>query len=121
KADADMRRIRQSAEGMQRQLSTVFGAALAGFGVRELVQIADSWTSINNRLRLVTASTAELTQVQERLFAVSQETRSSFEATADLYAAIARNARELGRSQDELVTLTRSINQAIQISGVSAA
>lgn len=97
-----------------------FAGLGAVIGAGELVQAADTYTLLTNRLRLVTRSSEELARVQQQLFASAQNTRSSYEATVELYARIARSSDQLGLSQSRLITLTETINQAIQISGASS-
>lgn len=89
-----------------------------GLLVREFVQLADSLTSINNRLSNVTSSSAELKAVTAELFAVSNRTRSSFEDNANLYNRMALATREFGLAQSDLLRITETMNQAITISGV---
>ena len=97
-------------------------AAIGGvFVVGRLAAIADGYTNIQNRLRLLTASQEELADVTERLFQISNRTRSSFEGTAELYARLGLSARELGVSQDQLLNFTESLNQAIILSGATGA
>jgi len=102
-------------------LRTAATAVIAALGVRELARYADTFTLINNRLRLVTDSSAELTRIQEELLNLANETRSPLEATAELFSRVARSTSELGISQQETLDLTRAVNQAIQISGATAA
>ncbi len=98
--------------------------ALIGIGaaaaVRELIRMADVYTNLQNRLRLVTTGTQNLGRVTDELFAISNRTRSSFEGTAELYARIALAAKDLGTGQQELLNFTESLNQAIILSGASA-
>lgn len=106
----------RAARGVQflRQALVGLGSALL---LRELSQMADTYTLITNRLRLVTSGTQNLADINDRLFASAQRTRTSYEATVDLYARIARNAGQLGLSQQRLLDITESVNQAIRISG----
>ena len=97
--------------------AAVIGTLLS---VRQIVQMADAYTSLQNRLRIVTASQRQLADVTDQLFRVSQRTATSFTATADLYARVALSSRELGVSQRELVRFTESVNKAILLSGASA-
>lgn len=118
------RQNRQSLERVKKSfisLGAVVGAALAA---RELVRFgitaSDTMTLVESRIKLVTDSVEELNSVQERLFRVAQETRSAFAPTVELYARVARSTKELGISQQEVIDLTRTVNQAIQISGATA-
>jgi tape measure domain-containing protein len=116
------------AERSNRQLSaasTALKAALTGviasIGVREIIQYADIWQNVANQLRQVTSGTAELEAIQVRLGNVANDTRASFESTANLYARLARSSTELGLSQSDLIGLTTTINQSFAVSGATAA
>lgn len=100
------------------------GGVLAGVSFvatgREAIQLADTYASMTARLGLVTRGTEELTRVQRELFTVAQQTRVGLVQTADLYGSLARNASQLGVSQNEVIAVTRTINQALTVSGTSA-
>jgi tape measure domain-containing protein len=101
---------------LQRALKTL----AAGAVLRFLLQQADAYTNLQNQLRLVTTSTAGLAVVTEDLLKVSNETRSSFEDTAKLYATVSKQSSALGLSQNETIAFTKSLNQAIILSGSDA-
>ena len=71
-------------------------------------------------MRQVTTGTQELTRAQQSLVNVARDTRSNFEATANLYARLARSTTELGLSQQNLLDLTTTINQSFAASGATA-
>lgn len=104
-----------------RALKSIAGGLLASFGIRELGRAADEFTNIGNRIRLVTDSTAEFNDVQDRVVALAQRTRTDLGATAELYARVARSTEDLGVSQNRVLAFTESVNQALQISGATAA
>lgn len=101
-------------------LRGVLAGTIAALGIRELGQYADQWTNINNRLKLVTDSERELIVVRRELQSLAQETRSGLQETTELFSRVARATEDLGTSQQEVLDLTRSVNQAIQISGATA-
>lgn len=107
-----------------RQSVLGLGTALRGLAilgvVQELRQLTDTSILLDNRIRLVTDSTAELNVIQDRLFNLAQETRTSLQGTVELYARLARSTRDSAVSSDELLTVTKAVNQAIQISGATA-
>lgn len=103
--------------------STIKSLALAmgaAFGVREIIQAADAWRNLTNRLTLVTTSTEQLGAAQEQLFDIAQRTRASLSATAEVYQRLAQNAGALGLTLDDVGTVTERINKLIAISGTSA-
>lgn len=117
----------ERAERSNKQLATASNAlkaALAGvvasLGVREIIRYADGWQNVANQLRQVTDGTRELEMIQGRLVAVAKDTRSNFDATANLYARLARSTTEMNLSQEELIRLTTTINQSFAVSGATA-
>lgn len=101
--------------------ATGFLAAMgATIGVREIIAYSDAWRGAENQLRLVTTGTAELAGIQQTLLGVANNTRSSFESTANLYSRLARATTEMGLSQSELIGITNTINQSFAVSGATA-
>lgn len=101
-----------------------FKRALAGLavfvGLNELRQLSDTYVEIQNRLRIVTSSTAELVRVQDNLAKVARDTRTSFQLTAENYARVALATQDLGTTSDETARFVELVNKVIQASGVNA-
>jgi tape measure domain-containing protein len=104
---------------------TALGATIAGLGITavagQMLRAADEMQNIEARIRLVTASSAELAMVQGELFRASQASQTSFRANAELYTSMARATDGLGVSQQRLLALTDGIGKALIVSGASAA
>ncbi|MFA0813363.1 tape measure protein [Microbulbifer epialgicus] len=96
---------------------TAIGAALS---IREIVQYTDTWTNLTNRLRLVTDTSQELADVQQSLVEIAFETRGSLDSTAVLYQRLAQSAGELFDGQEDILAVTKTISQAMLVSGASA-
>lgn len=110
---------RKSADGVEflkRALAALGGAVAA----RELVRLLDTYTNLNNRLRATGLEAQNLTAVYRELLAVANDTYSSFEGSVELYSRLALSSKELGVSQQDLIQFTKSLNQAIILSGASA-
>tara|TARA_R110000851_G_scaffold16046_2_gene52526 strand:+ start:14068 stop:17409 length:3342 start_codon:yes stop_codon:yes gene_type:complete len=101
---------------MQRALFVLGGAGI----LRALTQQLDTLTNYENRLRLTASSAANLEEVQKRLFQVARDSRTGFEAVADIYSRTALSVRELGVSQAETLRFTESLSKATIISGASS-
>ncbi|MBR9772603.1 MAG: tape measure protein [Gammaproteobacteria bacterium] len=107
-----------------RGLATAASGALVGLAgalsAREVIQYADAWTGAENKIRQVTTSSQELEEVQKRLVDLAKETRSGFSSTVDLYTRLRRATYSLGLSQEEVITLTGTINRSFALSGATA-
>jgi len=101
-------------------LNKLLGALFVIKATQAVLRSADAYTALQNRLRAVTNSSEELARVQDRLFHVSRDTRSSVEANTELFSRLALSTRELGVSESQLIDFTRSLNQAIKLSGATA-
>ena len=118
--ERQLNRIGNSADRVRNLIAGAFAFAGLSIGIRGLVELADTFTNIQNRLRTVTDGTQELALVTDELFEISNRTRSSFEATAEVYARVGLATRELGISQGQTLAFTESLNQAVILSGASA-
>lgn len=102
-------------------LRTALGGLAAAFSIRQIVSFADSITNLQNKLSLVSKSTADTQRQFKALAAIAIEARTDLTATGDLYFRIARASRELGISQQEAAQITESLAKAMTASGLSAA
>ncbi|APL99211.1 tail length tape measure protein [Bordetella phage MW2] len=110
---------RKSAGGVDFLKNALKGLA-AYVSTRELLGLMDTYTNLTNRLRATGLEAQNLTAVYRELLGVANSTRQSFEGTIELYARTAGAAKDLGVSSQELIDFTRSLNQAVALSGASA-
>lgn len=97
-------------------LAATFATAFTG---RELVKIIDSYTRLQNSLKVTGLEGQALAEVQERLFAVAQKNGVELEAVGQLYSRAAQNQKELGASTSDLINLTSAVSASLRISGTS--
>lgn len=119
-ANASINSIGTTASRVQQTVARLFAFAGAAEGTRRLVQLADTFTNIQNRLNTVTATTAQTAAVTQELFNVAQRTRTSFQATAEIYTRTALSVRNLGLSQRQVIRFTEALNQSTVLSGATA-
>lgn len=101
------------------RMAKAMAAVTAALGVRELIRMADAWTSLEGRLSLVTTSAENLLSVQNKLFDMAQRTRSQLEGTADLYAKLTRSTQGLGSTEAQRLRVTESISKTMIIANAS--
>lgn len=97
-----------------------FAFAGLGVGVGSITRLADSFTNLQNRLRVVTDDTMQLTMATEGLLDIANRTRSSFESTVEVFSRVSLAAQELGLTQSRALAFTEGLNQAVILSGASA-
>lgn len=123
RAQGGMNRLQtemKSVNSVGQNLTNMFKGLIAAYGLRELQQTVDTYTNMQNRLRLVTNSTAELASVTNDLFTISNATRQSFTSVAELYSRVSLATKTLGLTTAQTLQFTQSLSQAVALSGASA-
>lgn len=118
--DKGLDRIDGKATRLEQLLARTFAFVGAAAGIKQLSDLADSYTNIQNRLRTVTEGQDQLADVTQKLFLIANRTRNSFEGTAELYARVGVASKDLGIRQEQLLAFTESLNQAVSLSGAGA-
>ena len=124
KAEGDLGRLERRSKGVTGQFKAAAAAATAFAGalaIREIVQLTNTYQTLQNQLRVVTGSQEELNVASERLFEIAQDTRTPLESVTELFSRASIAAGELGASQEELFRLTEITGQALAVQGSSAA
>lgn len=119
-AARNIRNIGTQATASERALALLrraFAALSVGLLAREFIRLSDAYRTLQNRLTLVTESERARLAVTRELADIAAETFSSLEATGELYARLALNTRQLGVAQEDVLTVTRALNQAVILSG----
>ncbi|MDN7584201.1 phage tail tape measure protein [Burkholderia orbicola] len=107
-------------EAARGSLTAYAQAAAAAFGVHQLIEYADEWTNLGNRLKIVTRDQIDFAVAQNDVLRIAQATRQPLDATAELYQRIANNTSHLGLSIKQVGPLVETISKAVALSGVSA-
>jgi phage tape measure protein len=88
---------------------------------KQVIAMMDSYTELQNRIRLVTHSQTEMAQATESVFDISSRTNQAVGATAQIYQRFAKNADTLNISQQKVVELTETVSKAVALSGAAQA
>lgn len=119
KASAAVDLLGNSASKTSQILGSLVATAGIGFSVSELIKYSDTYTGLNNRLKLVTTSETQLATAMKDTFEIAQKSRSSWETTAAIYQRFAQNSDRLGLSQERVASITETVSKAVAISGAS--
>ncbi|HCA4905993.1 TPA: tape measure protein [Acinetobacter baumannii] len=99
--------------------------ALAGYmaglvTVGAAISKMDTYTGLQNRLKLVTNNQAELNKATEDTFQIAQKTYSAWDSVLQVYQRFSDNAKTLNLTMDDTARLTETVSKAVAISGASA-
>ncbi|MFY7600421.1 tape measure protein [Enterobacter cloacae complex sp. GYL001] len=113
-----------SIEGTMSSLTGVAKALIAALSVQQVGAYAQAWQDLSNKLANAVRDSVPpfetMADVTERVFDISQKTRSGLDATATLYARLERSTRSYGVSVEDITRLTTIINQGFVVSGSTA-
>lgn len=104
--------------GFTRNVAAFVGVA---FGLNELKQAADAYTSLQNKLRTVVDTEEQLAEVTKRITKIASDTYAPVDDTAKAFVRFDMAMKNLGASQNETLRLTETVNKAIKLSGATSA
>ncbi|MBT0366429.1 tape measure protein [Morganella morganii subsp. morganii] len=102
-------------------LSRVAASLTAYLSVSAVTSYAEAWTALNNKLVNSIKTGETLAVVNQRVFDIAQNSRSSLDGIATLYSRLERAMRSAGLSGEELGQITTTISKAMTVSGATAA
>ncbi len=102
-------------------LSRVAASLTAYLSVSAVTSYAEAWTVLNNKLVNSIKAGETLAVVNQRVFDIAQNSRSSLDGIATLYSRLERAMRSAGLSGEELGQITTTISKAMTVSGATAA
>lgn len=114
------RQIRTSSSHISSTLRGLAGTFATVFTGRELVRLVDSFTRLQNSLRVAGLEGADLERVQSRLLDLSSRYGVSVEGLANLYGKATDAGRSFGASEAQILQLTEATSQSLLITGTNA-
>lgn len=97
-------------------------AALVGVGLSAtaILGAADAYTVLQNKLQNVSESAAQVDEITNRLFETANRTRTPVQETAQAFTRFDMALKNLGKSQDDSLRLTETVNKMLVVSGATA-
>ncbi|EMQ5934217.1 tape measure protein [Escherichia coli] len=121
--EKDLQRVDTAADKVSKSLaglSTVARAVGAALVTRKIIDYANAWQEVNNKLVNSVRSNESLEEVTNRVFKAAQKSMSPLDATAALYSKLERATRDSGLSGRDLASIVETINKSFRVSGASA-
>ena len=101
-----------------RQMMTLF-AAFAGTTISTgaIVKAMDSYINLQNRLKLVADSQAQVNELTKEMYDIAKRSRASVEDTSIAFSRFDLALKSVGRSQKDSLMVTETVNKMIAMSG----
>lgn len=94
--------------------------ALAGISLAKVSEFADSFTKIQNQLKISGLEGAKLDQTFKSLFDIAQKQGAPLDALATLYGRVSGAQKELKTNSGEMLQFTNAVALALKVNGTSA-
>lgn len=100
-------------------VGTLIKTAVAAFGVKQIINLADSMTQTTARLDLINDGLQTTQQLQDKIVASANRSRASYSDTANVVAKLGILAGQAFTSNDEMIAFTELMNKNFVIGGAS--
>ncbi|MEE9367044.1 MAG: tape measure protein [Dehalococcoidales bacterium] len=101
-------------------LRRAIGLLGVGLAVRQIVAFADTFTQLQNRIRVAGVSTENLGLATERLLDISRRTRTDLESNVALFQRLGIAQQQLSATTEELFEFVENVGTALSIQGAAA-
>ena len=112
--------IRKSSNEIGVHLRTLAGALAAGVSVQAITKLLDGYTQLQNRLKVAGLEGKALADVQQELFEVANRNGTAINGLGELYARMALSQKELGATNEQLLSVTSGVSAALRVQGLTA-
>ena len=131
-ARADLKKVEASLKGIQDSVNKttasfaslatgIAAVASAAFAAKGLTTVSDSFTNLNNKIKVVTNSSEEFAKGLNNVKRIAISTRSNLNNVATLYGKVALAGNRFNASQRDIAAFTSTFTKSLAISGATAA
>jgi len=102
-------------------IRNVFAGFIGGLGIQQIVEFSDTMQNLNNRLAVLTGSQEGANKAMKQLLATANETNTSVDSLAEIYARLGNSLSNTGASTESLLALTKVLQNSFRLSGATTA
>ncbi len=110
---------RGTADGLLRKITQMAAAYASVQGVQRIIGLSDTMASTSARLDLIVDDSDSVANLEAKIFASSQRSRASYQATAAAVAKLGLQAGKAFTGNDEMIAFTELMNKNFAIGGAS--
>lgn len=119
-AEDTERRVRASSVGIADALRGAAVGIAAGVSVATITKLGDTYTQLQNRLKVTGLEGAALAQQYERLNKVATDSRTDIESTVQVYARLRLATEGIGLTNEQVTRTTEILGKSLSASGATA-
>lgn len=112
---AAAKKASKSTDTLKRALQALIALETA----RRIIQLADSFTLLQNRIRVLTDDQEGLVRTTQSLFDVANRTRTSIESNALIFQRLTLATKGLVSGEEGVLEIVETLNKALKISGTT--
>jgi tape measure domain-containing protein len=112
--------FRKSSGAIANQLKIVAASMLGAFSTVQFGQVLDSFTRLQNNLRVTGLEGQKLEEVQGRLLNLSMRYGTSLEGLSGVFMKASMAQQSLGASTEDIIKLNEVIAASLKVTGTSA-
>lgn len=101
-------------------LGKAIGSIIALIGSKVIIDLADQYSDMSSRIKLVTADTEEYEKVQRRLLATANNTYRPLAEAAEVYIRTSGAIKDLGYNTDQVMDITDSFSYLLVTNAASS-
>ncbi|MBS3953621.1 MAG: tape measure protein [Methylomicrobium sp.] len=113
--------ITEKLQRVETLVKSFLGIRLFAGMAQEAIRLADSYKTLEARLNIVSDTSTEFLTAQQALFDIAQRSRAGLEATYSVYGKLETVIKQLGGTQQQAISTTETLNQAIALTSQGAA
>lgn len=106
-------------ESVWGRISSLLKTAAAAFSIQKIINLADTMTLTEARLNLINDSLQTTAQLQDKILASANRSRTSYNAMADAVAKLGTLAGSAFTSNEEMIAFVELMNKNFVIGGAS--
>lgn len=114
-----VREGQSAASGLLGKIKSIAMSIAAAFGIRKIIALSDSVSQTTARLNLMNDGLQTIGQLQEKIFASAQRSRTAYKTTADTVAKLGQRAGAVFNSNNETIQFAENLNKQFVIAGAS--
>ncbi|MDR2024391.1 MAG: tape measure protein, partial [Hungatella sp.] len=108
-----------AASALWSKLKGVAVSAGIAFSAQKIIGLADTYTQTTARLNLMNDGMQTTAQLQDKIFASAQRSRTAYQVTADTVSKLGQRAADAFSSNDETIQFAENLNKQFVIAGTN--